>query len=183
MDHVCTCESVLQPRHESYYFHVKVVLVAQNSCTESAKLTYIFKNAGDFLRRKRRSYALSDTCFSVTGTDHPCPASYGLVSDSRWIFANDLAQDGIKPHETRMNVARAVETPCGREQKASGRIPSWLLDKIGRTPHALSFQAEYTSSRQQGNAWRLAKISKVVGAPPITRHMKGMLPCQQNRTK
>src|ERR1700694_2260365 len=113
MDHVCTCESVLQPRHESYYFHVKVVLVAQNSCTESAKRTYIFKNAGDFLRRKRRSYALSDTCFSVTGTDHPCPASYGLVSDSRWIFANNLAQDGIKPHETRMNVARAVETPCG----------------------------------------------------------------------
>src|ERR1700694_542246 len=40
MDHLCKCESVLQPRHKSYYFHLEVVLVAQNSCTESATLTY-----------------------------------------------------------------------------------------------------------------------------------------------
>ena len=40
MDHLCKCESVLQPRNESQYFHLKVVLVAQNSHAESAKLMY-----------------------------------------------------------------------------------------------------------------------------------------------
>ena len=34
-------ESVPQSAHKSQYFHVKVVLVAQNSCTESAKLRLI----------------------------------------------------------------------------------------------------------------------------------------------
>src|SRR2546422_11388273 len=37
---ILASKSVPQPVHESHYFHLRVVLVAQNSCTESAKLTY-----------------------------------------------------------------------------------------------------------------------------------------------